>query len=253
MIILQFDGRLMSWQQEQTTAISPADGLLIGYWQQMPVLARWCDQIVPDTADSADIRPYRQWIIDTHDERLPLLVRAGQMLLWQRDHQFCSRCGTPAHYDQGSELARVCPVCHYRQYPRISPVVIVAISRGDQILLAHHERARRQPGAPVYSLLAGFVEVGETLEQAVAREVHEESGLQIDQIRYMVSQPWPFPSNLMLGFTARYVSGDIVPQAGEIADARFFRYDRLPALPEQGTISRQLIDDFVRDCQNRSA
>ena len=141
------------------------------------------------------------------------------------------------------DRALVCPSCQYSQYPRINPCVIVAISKDDTILLARAQRFNR----PMYSLLAGFVEAGETLEQAVAREVLEEVGVQLKNIRYFGSQAWPFPSNLMLGFTAEWASGDLVLQEEEIMDAQFFRYDALPQTPPAGSIAYQLIHATVTE------
>jgi NAD+ diphosphatase len=130
-------------------------------------------------------------------------------------------------------------------YPRISPAIIVAVTRrfedGMRILLARNHRF--PPGR--YSVIAGFVEAGETLEECVRREVEEETGIQVDNIRYFGSQPWPFPNSLMIGFTAEHAGGEIVIGAGEIADAQWFAPDALPLLPPKISIARRLIDDFV--------
>ncbi len=170
--------------------------------------------------------------------------RAIQLQLWQRSHLFCSCCGTKT-VRHPNEYAMVCPACEYTQYPRLQPCVIVAITRHDEptpkILLA---RSPRFP-IPMFSLIAGFVEVGETLESAVAREVKEEVGIDVKNIRYMGSQPWPFPTNLMIGFQAEYAGGDLVLQEDEIAEAAFYPFDQLPLLPPTGSIASWMIDQIT--------
>lgn len=172
-----------------------------------------------------------------------LAATASQVLEWAKSHRFCSRCGTPTQPHPRGERARVCPACAYHQYPRIHPCVIVAITKGDTILLARAQRFTR----PMYSLLAGFVEVGETLEHAVMREVAEESGVQVKNIRYFGSQSWPFPNNLMLAFQAEWAGGEIVMQEEEIMDAQFFRFDNLPEIPPAGSIAHQVIHATVTE------
>ncbi len=177
------------------------------------------------------------------------LSRASQIRYWQQTHFFCSRCGTRTTlelFESKDELATTCPRCLYRQYPRIQPCTITAVTRKinqrTQILLAYHNRAKPKQ---VYSLIAGFVEVGETLENCVKREVNEEVGLVVDNVRYVASQPWAFASNLMVGFVADYVSGEIAIDTDELADAKFFDLDNLPKTPDKGTIAYDLIE-FVK-------
>lgn len=177
-----------------------------------------------------------------------LAGRAAQILEWDRNHRFCGRCGEATERKQG-ELARVCPRCGLQQFPRISPAVIVRIERGDRILLARSPHFA--PG--VYSTLAGFVEPGESLEDTVIREVREESGITVTNLRYFGSQPWPFPHSLMIGFVADYESGEIQPQEGEIEDARWFSVDDLPVLPSRFSIARSLIDEFIAARKKPSA
>jgi NAD+ diphosphatase len=136
-----------------------------------------------------------------------------------------------------------CPSCGLLAYPRISPAVIVLIRRGDRALLA---RGVRFP-LPFYSALAGFVEVGETLEDTVAREVREEVGVEVERIRYFGSQPWPFPHSLMVGFSAEWKSGEIAPDAREIVDAQWFGAAALPPIPPRLSIARRLIDAWLDD------
>jgi NAD+ diphosphatase len=171
-----------------------------------------------------------------------LFAQAGlarQLLHWRRAHRFCGACAAPLTRHP-VERAMVCPVCGHTAYPRTNPVVITLIHRGGRILLA-----RKAGGAlPFWSLVAGFVEANETLESAVAREIAEEVGLRVKNIRYAASQPWPFPNNLMLGFTAEYASGDITPDGAEIAEAAWFDRDHLPPIPGPISIARRLIDAF---------
>ena len=175
------------------------------------------------------------------EQEWALAGRAVQIAEWHRTHQFCGRCGTPTE-DAPGERARRCPACGLLSFPRISPAVITLIERGDEALLA---RGRTFGANPMYSTLAGFVEPGETLEECVAREIREEVGVEVTDIRYMRSQPWPFPNSLMLGFNARYAGGDIVCDPTEIVDAQWFRHDSLPNIPGKMSIARWLIDEWL--------
>jgi NAD+ diphosphatase len=166
--------------------------------------------------------------------------RAVQIVAWDRDHRFCGRCGG-ATERTGRDLERSCPRCQLPYYPRIAPAVIVQVRDGDRILLA---RSVHTPSG-MYSTLAGFVEPGETLEETVAREIREEVGLEVTNIRYFGSQPWPFPNSLMIGFLADYAGGEIVRQEEEIEDAGWYRADALPPIPPPLSIARALIDDFI--------
>ena len=175
------------------------------------------------------------------DEDLFWVAGTGvQIVAWHQTHQFCGRCGQRTeHHPQ--DRARQCPQCRLTAFPRLSPAIIVRIEREGSILLARNHRFPKGR----YSVLAGFVEPGENLEQAVAREVREEVGLAVDDIRYFSSQPWPFPNSLMLGFTARYAGGQISLQDTELADAQWFSPDALPELPPPISIARKLIDDYL--------
>ena len=172
--------------------------------------------------------------------------RAIQIIDWDRTHQYCGRCGART-ITLETERAKQCPECNLLNYPRLSPAIIVAVRRGQEILLA------RGPNWPPgrYSVLAGFVEPGESLEHAVQREVLEEVGVTIKNIEYFGSQPWPFPNSLMLGFTAEYASGEIQPEPGEIEDAGWYTTDNLPKIPPKMSISRDLIDAFVASVTNK--
>ncbi len=173
-------------------------------------------------------------------EDFALLSRARMLATWQRDHRFCGRCGSPTG-TAPDEHAAVCGVCGLRSYPRISPVIIVRVTRGDEILLARPRRA----GRALYSVLAGFVEAGEALEDTVVREIAEEVGIAVTDIAYFGSQPWPFPHALMVGFTAQWAGGEITADPGEIVDAGWYRRQALPEIPPHGSIARALIEDFL--------
>lgn len=177
-----------------------------------------------------------------------LAGRALQIAQWFYDHQYCGRCGRPTQQDE-ADRATCCGNCGLRFYPRISPCMIVLVTRGDEILLAHHQRASRV----VYSTLAGFVEAGESVEDCVRREVMEEVGITVGELHYFHSQPWPFPAQLMLGFFAAYESGDINVDPKEIIDAKWFRYDELPTVPAEASVAGQLIAHYVHQRQQNSS
>ena len=172
------------------------------------------------------------------DTLFALAGRAFQIVDWDRSHQFCGRCGTPTVLKEG-ERSRVCPSCAQLHYPRIAPAVMALVRRGREFLLA------RSPHFPpgMYSALAGFSEPGETLEQTLVREVREEVRIEIANIHYFASQPWPFPHSLMIAFFADYAGGAITPDPAEIEAADWFSPERLPEkLPSTISISRRLID-----------
>ncbi len=173
--------------------------------------------------------------------------RAVQVVEWARTHRFCGRCGTPTEPATGERGLR-CPACGLIAYPRLAPAMITLVTRGEpgpgqEALLA---RGANFPG-PMYSCLAGFVEPGENLEGAVVREVREEVGVTVDDVRYRGSQPWPFPHSLMIGFRAAYVEGDLVLEESEIADAQWCTRDALPQIPPGISIARKLIDEWVEE------
>lgn len=167
---------------------------------------------------------------------------ARQIHDWNMNFKFCGRCGAATQKNK-NEHARVCPECGLTSYPRISPAIITAVVKDNQILLA---RGVNFPNKKMFSVLAGFVEPGETLEDCVTREIFEEVGIKISHIRYFSSQPWPFPDSLMIGFTAAYVSGEISIDRDEILEAGWFTADTLPVIPGKQTLAGQLIEWFVR-------
>ena len=166
--------------------------------------------------------------------------RANQLVRWSRHHSYCGKCGQKTA-EKADERARICTACGLVNYPRVSPAIIVAVIKGDQILLA---RSGRFPGG-FFSVLAGFVEPGEGLETCVEREVFEETGIAVKNIRYFGSQPWPFPDSLMVAFTADYAGGEIEIDGKEIVAAEWYIKDSLPDIPPGISIARQLIDWFV--------
>ena len=173
---------------------------------------------------------------------LAIAGRAIQLVEWERTHRFCSRCGQPLDDDSAeSTHAKRCQQCKQQYYPRITPAIIVAVIRGEELLLA---RGKRHP-AGWYSVIAGFLEAGETVEACVQREVAEETGIQINQISYFGSQSWPFPNTLMLGFTAEYLDGELTPQTDEIEDLQWFHVDALPRFPAPPSIAHSLIQAFI--------
>jgi NAD+ diphosphatase len=174
-----------------------------------------------------------------------LAGRAIQIMEWDRTHQFCGVCATPT-VARPQERVRACPACGHLVYPRLAPAVMMLVRRGRELLLGRSPHF--QPG--VYSALAGFVDPGETLEACVAREVMEEVGVTVRNLRYFGSQSWPFPHSLMIAFFADYAGGDIVPQPDEIEDAQWFDIDALPDLPMAISISRRLIDAAVREIRS---
>jgi NAD+ diphosphatase len=175
------------------------------------------------------------------DDEWNIAGRATQMLEWQRDHQFCGRCGRANEAVRNTRAMR-CSADGTMAFPRLSPAVIVLIERSDGCCLLGRNRGW---DIPMYSTLAGFVEPGETLEDTVRREVFEEVGVRVDNIRYFGSQPWPFPNSLMLGFVAEWVEGEITVDGDEVIDAQWFRPDDLPMIPPPMSIARQLIDDWL--------
>ena len=185
--------------------------------------------------------PLRQALSLLDPDIFSVAVKAYSIINWDKNHQFCSRCGHHTVH-QSLSFERTCLSCDLRFFPRISPSIIVRIKKNDEILMA------RSPHFPkgAYGLIAGFVDVGETIEDAVHREVLEEVGLKIKNLSYWGSQPWPFPDSLMLAFTADYASGEIVMEPNEIEDAGWYKYDTIPGLPSTSiSIAMKLIEDFI--------
>ena len=200
-------------------------------------------EVDPDAEDPPDYGFQSLWSFLTSVEQpvFYLIGRAKQVIEWHQHHHFCGACGqvtstTPI------DRSRKCESCNISFYPRLSPSIIVLVHKGNEILLAKNAQARGN----FYSTLAGFVEPGESIEETVHREVFEEVGLRVKNLRYYSSQSWPFPNSLMLGFHAEYDSGELVLQEEEIADAQWFHYNDLPHKPAMMSISGWLIDDFIK-------
>jgi len=191
------------------------------------------DFIPPKDATCMQLREY---FAIGEDKDAAVAARIKGLAEWLRKTRFCCSCGAPL-VPHGSEAALVCTKCGAVHYPRISPCVIAVIEKGDEILLLRH----KQRNQDIFACLAGFVETGESLEEALHREVREEAGLEICNIRYAGSQAWPFPDQLMVGFYADYLSGELKIQESEILEARWFRKDDIPASPRRGSISYKLI------------
>ncbi|HEX4453226.1 MAG TPA: NAD(+) diphosphatase [Kofleriaceae bacterium] len=210
------------------------DDLFLGVLDGEPCFARGVER-------DADATPLRQLFGVISDDEFAVAGRALGILAWDRDHRHCGRCGSQT-VRSATERARTCSACGFVAYPRISPAIITLVERDGRALLARNARTQM----PFYSTLAGFVELGETLEECVAREVHEEAGIAIRDVAYFGSQPWPFTGSLMVGFTANWASGELAPDPSEIFDAQWFAPDALPQVPPKLSIARALIDDFVR-------
>lgn len=194
----------------------------------------------PPAPDGYRLVSLRKVYAFSDDDMRRALAYARQIHDLNLNFRFCGRCGSPTRLKR-REHARICPDCGLLQYPRISPAVIMSVEKGDRILLA---RGVRFPDKKMFSVLAGFVSPGETLEECVCREVLEETGIHVKNVRYVASQPWPFPDSLMIGFTSQYESGDIRIEPEEIVEADWFHPDRLPKIPAEFSLAGRLIREF---------
>ncbi len=222
-------------------------GLSVAFEQEIGVLVgRRCFAVdLPPDAEAPEGMVFRDlrglWGVD--DEAFFRMAgRAKQIVEWSRTHRFCGRDGTET-VPVPMELAKKCPRCGTVFYPRLSPAAIVLVSRGDELLMA------RSPGFPpgMYSVLAGFVEPGESIEETIKREIREEVGVEVENLRYFGSQPWPFPNSLMIGFIVDYAGGELRIDPSEIEDAGWYKVDDLPQLPPRVSIARAMIDEFVAE------
>lgn len=229
-------------QEEEMTSLksSLVRHFSLGIWDNIDY---YCAELDPSHVISSTVQavPLRHALSVLHRHQYALAVKASSVLNWDKHHQYCGSCGIKT-YHPTQQFERICPQCQLSFFPRISPSIIVRIRKDDQLLMA------RSPHFPVgvYGLIAGFVDSGESLEEAVLREVKEEVGILIKNIQYFNSQPWPFPDSLMVAFTADYDSGEIVIDDHEISEAGWYKYDQLPGWPSmQYSIAYALIDDFV--------
>ena len=203
----------------------------------------WAVDVDGDDEPDVVLTPLMALHAQVSEQEWVLAGRAVQLVQWQRTHRFCGRCATPTEQAPGERAMR-CPSCGLLSFPRLAPAVITLVTREDgRALLA---RNASWP-MPMFSCLAGFVEPGETLEEAVAREVHEEVGVSVGRITYRGSQPWPFPHSLMIGFRAEHAGGDIAVDGEEIAEAHWFSTDDLPQIPPRLSIARSLIDEWIAE------
>lgn len=211
----------------------PEEAILLGRWQGDPVAVVI---IEPDERAVSG----RAWLSQLTDQQFALLAAALQVVHWRRDHCFCGRCGAPMR-PHPLEYAMQCMRCSMSSYPRQSPCIITLVTHGETMLLAHN--ASFPPGR--FSTLAGFIEPGESAEEALHREVMEEVGIEVSALRFFKSQSWPFPHSFMLGFFAEARQTQLAVDGVEITEAGWFTPDDLPDLPPQGAISRALIDVHV--------
>jgi len=194
-----------------------------------------------------EMMPLRASFDVLDDESYALAGKAAELIYWDQNTKFCGCCGAPMKFH--TDISKRCTNCGKELWPQLAPAVIVRVTTdrptggGSAILLVHANNFRR----PYYGLVAGFVETGETLEEAVRREVREETGLEITDIRYFGSQPWPYPCGIMIGFTASYVSGEIHLQRSELSAGGWFTKDDLPSIPGKSSIARRLIDDWLEN------
>nr|WP_152206524.1 NAD(+) diphosphatase [Marinobacter changyiensis] len=227
-------GWLHVWSDTEAHLAEGAEPVYVGRLGDRPVYV--AELAGPGQRPALEPVHLREVFLTADEATAAMVGTAAQVAQWWRDHRFCGRCGEPTGYHP-SERARWCGGCNIPWYARVAPCVIVVIRREGQMLLARSVRAHTH----FYSLIAGFVEAGESAEQAVAREVMEETGLQVTNIRYCRSQPWPFPHQLMLGFFADYVGGELVLQRDELVHADWFRPGELPPVPPDATIAGRLI------------
>lgn len=217
------------------TSNPPDKSLLVGYLDDQPVIA--CRTGIPSWVEAKDMR---QWQQTDDPAMLKAINRARQLINWQENFQYCGRCGAKTEL-HASEPAFYCAKCGASFYPRLDPAIIVAVLRNDEILLAHNARFSNN----IYGLIAGFIEGGETMEDAVQREIMEEVSIKVRNIRYFRSQNWPFPNAFMLGCVAEYESGEVTPDGVEIVDAGFFHRNNLPELPLPGSVARGIVNAWI--------
>lgn len=235
-ILLREDGGLPDAGACAALAIAPDEFIPVGILGSRYCRAALRPAYTPVPAGHA-LAGLRSLFGVADDALLAVAGRARQLVQWMQTHRYCGACGTPTQAMPG-ERARKCPACGQSDYPRISPAMMVLVKRGPEILLARHRRF-----AARYSALAGFLEAGESIEDAVHREVREEVGLAVKDLRYFASQSWPFPHSLMIAFTAEWAGGEIRVDEDEIAEARWFGPgDALPELPIAQSVARALIE-----------
>lgn len=220
--------------------IQPGEGhsspeLIVGSWKGLPVVVEKCLD-----APEESLRSIRDFLDHPEPGITQLIIRASELLTWRENHRYCGKCGEKTEM-LDLEPALKCTPCGLSVYPTLSPAVMVRIERGDKILLARNSTF----SSPIFSLIAGFVEAGETLEDAVHREVMEEVGLEVENLRYFHSQSWPMPHTLLAGFIADYKSGVIRPDGSEIVEAQWGDPEDALAKPRKGSLAFEMIHDFI--------
>lgn len=188
------------------------------------------------TPTGCEFIPLREFFHIASEAMTIRAARAKGLLSWREKTRFCPKCGSKLADDQVL-TARICPKCAHQYFPQIEPAVIVLVSKGDSILLVRHSQRIQN----LWACISGFIEIGETPEQCVLREVKEETGITVKDIRYVGSQSWPFPDQLMLAYRAEYDSGEIIPQPEEIAEGAWFNKNKLPEIPKPGSVAHNLI------------
>jgi len=238
-IVIQ--GEEFLWRYEQIIESLPTNTeFLIVDHDDRQFVAAFFDQDI-SVRLAAEAKSLRSLLFKESDKDFAIAGKASQIVNWYRAHRFCGACGTPTVHHV-SQRALCCPSCNEQYFPRINPCAIVLVTKGRKVLLARSARFR----SGFFSCLAGFIEVGESAEETVLREVKEESGLVVHNIRYIKSQSWPFPSQLMLGFHADYKSGEIVPEPEEIDEAAFYDIDDMPAVPSPRiSVAGELIEIYA--------
>ena len=190
------------------------------------------------------MKKLRETFRDMPPDEMREASREAEIAEWLEINRFCGRCGAEMKpHDDPSECALVCSACGYTAYPKISPAVIVLVTKGDKVLLQRNTHYR----GVVWSLVAGFVDPGESLEDAIRREVREEASIDVRDIRYFGSQTWPFPSNIMIGFRAEYAGGELTPDGEEVVESGWFDREHLPEIPRHGSIARAMLDAWIAE------
>lgn len=242
LLVVESDGSVSLPQYEQISTLQDRFTRThpLGFFKGLPV---FCADVGMDAAAPHGMSFRGLWsILDgLGDELFAAVSRAYSLSYWDRIHKFCRRCGTSIDFPTGKH-SKTCPACGMRDYPAVTPAIIVAVLKEGELLLACGKRFT----ADYYSLIAGHVEPGETFEACIRREVFEEVGIRIRNAHYFGSQPWPFPHAIMAGFTAEYAGGDIRFDKKELTDAEWFNSSNLPKLPQRGTIARQMIDCLLK-------
>ena len=237
---LVLSGKHVVWltMPDFLSAEEGSKALVTGLWQGKPVgivnLKR--------TAEANNLISIRSVLVDSNADMFALISHALQIAHSRAAHRFCGQCGAQ-NRPWVSQWAMHCDACNHSAYPRISPCIIVLVTKGEELLLVRHKRHGKQ--AAMHTVIAGFIEPGETAEAAVHREVMEEAGVKLSSASYQLSQSWPFPHSLMLGFHAEYAHGEIRLDETELCAGGWFSPSDLPDLPPEFTISRQLIERFL--------